>query len=159
MQTNDLEFINNTQLSNFQFAESEASKTTGMIPTIGYSNTTVTANAYNYSLMSVYNVTNINITKNCSSSTLNTQTDLFVTIKNSATGDINFTQAGSSNATCTSTNSAKISNYNTLVSDQTAKSTAKQEVKGLAGLFLIIILIVLILVPLLGKVGGGGGEK
>jgi len=166
--TNEIEFINNTQVSNIQFAESVASAEFGAFPTIGYQDTDLTANSTNYSLQSVYNITNINITKNCNSSSLNVQADIFTIIKDSRTGDINFTQSGNATATCTSTNSAKVSNYNALSNDQTAKSEAKRTAKGLGGIFLIIFALLLIFIfvgmflvnkvgiPKLGPTGGGG---
>lgn len=154
IQENQIEFLNNTQASSKQFTESESTLEEGIIPTIGYNSRRVTANASNYSLQSIYNMTNINITKNCQSSSLNIQSDIFTIIKDSTTGDINFTQSGNATASCISTNSAKVSNYNILVNDQTAKSKATASVKGFMGLFLLFIAFIFIIIFIFIKISG-----
>ena len=162
---NELEFVNNTQFTNEQQANATAKNKSLFIaiPTKGstyISDIKISANTSNFSTQSSYNITNVNISKDCTSSSLNVQSDIFTIIKNSTTGDINFSQQGNATASCISTNSAKVSNYTSLKSTQVATSEASDSMFDFAGIgaiiFTILFIIILLVVGLgvLKSVGG-----
>lgn len=159
-QQNDIEIINNVQVTNTQTAEAKASnELKGPIPYIGLANVSnITAKTRNWSVMASYNATYININMNCVSTSYNQIDTVFLIIKDTETGDINFTQKGAAATSCQSINSAKVSNSVSLVNNQTAKSEASNSVGGL-GLAGLIVLLVIAGIVIAGLKAAGNKDK
>jgi len=141
-QQNDIEIINNIQMTNTQVSEATADnevKTSFLGMSASYAD--VTSEAKNYSLASSYIATYININMACVSTSLNNISDVVVTIKDTTTGNIEFVQKGNATTSCQSINSAKVSNSVSLVNDQTAVAESSNAVGGfsLAGLIALLI--------------------
>lgn len=158
-QKNDIEIINNIQMTNTQVSEATADNDV-KAPFLGVSNSyaDITSEAKNYSLASSYIATYININMACISTSLNNISDVVITIKDTTTGNIEFVQKGSATTSCQSINSAKVSNSVTLVNDQTAISESSNSVGGfsIGGLIalLIIAAIILAAIKVLGNKSG-----
>lgn len=142
-QQNDIEIINTVQMTNTQTSDASASNEykAGFIPFIGVAAADVYSKAKNWNLASSYIASYININMNCVATSINTISDVFVIIKDTETGDINFTQQSDATLSCQSINSAKVSNTVTLVNDQTATASSSNSVKGLGLIGLIVLLI------------------
>lgn len=155
----DIEYINNLQANNFIFENIERS--TGSYIYVNEnvykvnSDITLNMNAYveNYSYQSMYVLTNVDISTQCSSSSLNVQTDLFITIRNSKTGDINFSQQGNVQLSCKSLNSSKNSSYTALKNQSTVKAESKSSfnIFGIVGIVLLIVLLIVLIIVITRK--------
>lgn len=158
-QQNDIQIINTLQATNKQSSEAKAESNTPVVPYVGtFKSVDLTSEARNYSIMSSYNAAYININMGCVSTSINTQENVFITVKDSTTGDINFTQKGNATLSCQSINSAKFTNNVTLENDQTAVAESK-DIVTLFGSFGIIILIIIIAVIASALKKKKGGEK
>jgi len=156
---NDIEFINNLQANNLIYQNIEQS--TGKYLYVNENvytvknDITLNMNAYveNYSYQSMYVATNVDISTQCSSSSLNVQTDLFITIKNSTTGDINFSQQGNVQLSCKSLNSSKISSFTSVPNQSTVKAESKSSfnVAGLIGIIILVVLLIVIIIVIVNQ--------
>lgn len=150
-QQNDIEIINNVQMTNTQVSEASANnevKQSWLGMSASYAD--IKSQAKNYSLASSYIASYININMGCVSTSVNEISDVIIMIKDSTTGDIEFVQKGSATTSCQSINSAKVSNSVTLVNDQTATAESSNAVGGfgLAGLIALLIIAGIIIASL-----------
>jgi len=112
IQFNDIEFLNAVQSANFNYENEQFINYT--VPIDTEDGVTMTSNVNNYSYISLYNTSSINISTQCENISFNLNTDSFITIKNSTTGDINFVQEGNVKTSCISVNASKVSNLSYL---------------------------------------------
>jgi len=142
----DIEYINSMQQQNINFSSVETEKfaipnTTG----VSTDDADIYIRVNNYNLQSSYTSTSISINTTCKSIVNNVQEDLFITIKNSNTGDINFTQKGNASLSCSSVNDAKSSESVNLINNQELQTIVKNDIQNagyIALLFFIIISII-----------------
>lgn len=143
---NDIEYINSMQQQNIQFSSSE--KETFAIPnTTGVStdDADIYVRVYNYNLQSSYTSTSININTTCKSIVNNIQENIYIVIKDSTTGDINFTQKGNTSTSCSSVNDAKSSESVNLLNNQQMQEVVQNDIRNasfIAILFFIILSII-----------------
>lgn len=142
-QKNDIEIINNVQMTNTQVSETTSENVVKQ-PLLGISTSLsiVESTSKNYSLASSYNATYINVNMGCVSTSINEISDVVIIIKDSNTGDVDFVQKGSATTSCQSVNSAKVTNTVSLVNDQTAISESSNTVGGLGLAGLIVLLVI-----------------
>lgn len=142
----DIEYINSMQQQNINFSSVESEKfaipnTTG----VSTDDADIYVRVFNYNLQSSYTSTSININTTCKSVVNNVQEDIFITIKNSTTGDINFTQKGNASLSCASVNDAKSSESVNLINNQELQGIVKNDVQN-AGLIAILFFSIVVLI-------------
>jgi len=160
-QQNDIEIINNIQMTNTQVSEASADNDV-KAPFLGVANSysDITTEARNYSLASSYIASYININMACISTSINNISDVVITIKDTTSGDIEFVQKGSSTTSCQSINSAKVSNSVTLVNDQTAISESSNSVGGFSiGGLIALLVIAAIIIAAIKVLGNKSGQQ
>ena len=160
-QQNDIEIINNIQMTNTQVSEASADNDV-KAPFLGISASYsyITTEARNYSLASSYIASYININMTCISTSINNISDVVITIKDTTSGDIEFVQKGSSTTSCQSINSAKVSNSVTLVNDQTAISESSNSVGGFSiGGLIALLVIAAIIIATIKVLGNKSGQQ
>jgi len=142
----DIEYINSIQQQNIDFSSSEKEKfaipnTTG----VSTSDADIYVRVFNYNLQSSYTSTSININTTCKSVVNNVQEDIFITIKDSTTGDINFTQKGNATLSCASVNDAKSSESVNLINNQELQAIVKSDIQNAGYIALLFFAIVTII--------------
>lgn len=147
----DIAYINTIQQTNANYTEQSTTKTP--IPnTFGLdtSDTDIYIRSFNYNLQSTYNATYINISTNCKSNVNNVQENIYITVKNSKTGDINFTQKGNSTLSCESVNSTKATEGQSLLSDSESSSIVKEDIRIstiiILSIFIVFFIVLIIVV-------------
>lgn len=160
-QQNDIEIINNIQMTNTQVSEATADNDV-KAPFLGMANSyaDITTEARNYSLASSYIASYININMTCIATSINNISDVVITIKDTTTENIEFVQKGSSTTSCQSINSAKVSNSVTLVNDQTAISESSNSVGGFSiGGLIALLVIAAIIIAAIKVLGNKNGQQ
>ena len=160
-QQNDIEIINNIQMTNTQVSEATADNDV-KAPFLGMANSysDINTEARNYSLASSYIASYININMSCIATSINNISDVVITIKDTTTDNIEFVQKGSSTTSCQSINSAKVSNSVTLVNDQTAISDSSNSVGGFSiGGLIALLVIAAIIIAAIKVLGNKSGQQ
>lgn len=127
---NDIEYINSIQQQNIQSSSIDVEKFA--IPnTTGASkeDTDIYVRVRNFDVQSSYTATTVNINTTCKSVVNNVQENIYLVIKNTTTGDVNFTQKGNTVSSCSSVNSSKSSETVNLLNTEESLEVVKENVQ------------------------------
>jgi len=146
---NDIEYLNSIQQQNIQYSSTDVEKFA--IPnTTGASkdDSDIYVRVRNFNLQSSYTSTTININTTCKSVVNNIEENIFLVIKNTTTGDVNFTQKGNTVSSCSSVNSSKSSETLNLIDTQESLQIVKETVQfsAIIGVIFFVIFSFLIFI-------------
>jgi len=149
---NDIAYINSIQQANSVYY-SESSTKTAIPNTTGLSTDDVDIyiRSTNYNVQSTYVSNHINISTLCRSTVNNVQESIYIIIKNSTTGNIDFVQKGNTVLSCESVNSTKTTETVNLVSTPDLQKTTREYINftmyiGASVVTIISIVLILFLI-------------
>lgn len=139
---NDISYLNSLQQQSIQYSSTEVEKfaipnTTG----VDTDDADIYVRVNNYNLQSSYTSTTISINTTCNAIVDNVQQNIFIVIKDSTTGDINFTQKGNATSSCASVNDAKFSESVNLLSSQDLQEIIKNDIQNPTFIILLFFII------------------
>lgn len=160
LNANNIEYINGLQTLNSNYTNYSVNTElyengvyVGTVPIKTEYSKNLSSYAYNYSSQYLFNSTVISLSSQCNVSSLNIQTDVFLVIKNSTTGDINFIQEGNVNLSCISANSGKYPAINSLSYNsqilENDISTTKNYIIIFSIIFIVLLVVIIIVVAII----------